>query len=142
MITNRKSHSIGSNYRTGHPGSTHRNHGPSVSVLKNSQEKDAGPIFNHLGTRQDSPCELPSIEIDVTSYAKKESFGSIYKRVSADIDRENKNRKTIKSFPTSTTAGFEESFFYGFGLVFKFIGKAILFLIYALTAMYFMSKCF
>ena len=67
VIPNRKRHSIGSNYRMEHPVSTHRNHGLSVSVLKNSHEKDAEPIFNHPGTRQDNPSELPPIEVDATS---------------------------------------------------------------------------
>ena len=141
MIPNRKPHSIGSNYRMEYPGSTHRNHGLGVSVLKNFHEKDAEPIFNHPGTRQENPCELPPIEIDITPYEKKESFIHAYKRVSKEIKEDKRIAKN--SIPSGQqVAGFWESYLHGIGLVFKFIGKAILFLIYALTAMYFMSKCF
>ena len=85
--------------------------------------------------------ELPPIEVDATSYEKKETFLHAYNRVSKEIEEDKRIAKN--SIPSGQqVTGFWESYLHGIGLVFKFMGKAILFLVYALTAMYFMSKCF
>ena len=139
--TNRKPHSIGSNYRKEHPVSTYQNHGPNISFLKNSQEKDAESMSWEPSTGQNNSSELPPIEVDVTSYGKKESFIHAYKRVSKEIEEDKRRAKNSIS-NGQEIAGFWESYLHGIGLVFKFMGKTILFFIYALTAMYFISKCF
>ena len=44
-------------------------------------------------TGQNNSSELPPIEVDVTSYGKKESFIHAYKRVSKEIDEDKRRAK-------------------------------------------------
>ena len=75
--------------------------------------------------------ELPPIEIDITPYEKKESFLHAYNRVGKEIKEEKRIAKNSIS-SGQEVAGFWESYLHGIGLVFKFMGKVGLFLVFAL----------
>jgi len=71
--------------------------------------------------------ELPPINVDVTSYGrKKPSFIQTYKNVAEEQKREREWEKD-----NTYTAGFWESYLHGVKLALVFIGKVIIFLVFA-----------
>jgi len=79
--------------------------------------------------------ELPPIEVDITDYGKKDSFAQTYKIVSAEVDREKAIRKA-----QSGKMGFWESYLWGIGAAFSWLGKGMIFIIFAVTAMWLFGK--
>ena len=80
---------------------------------------------------------MPSIVIDITDYGDKPSFIDTCRRVSAEIDQAKTwQRASIE------TASFWESYLYGVGLALRFLGKVVVFIVFALIGLALYNRVF
>ena len=112
-------------------------HDSSVPLPGESWKRSSDSDLQHPGAGKDPSQELPSIDIDITDYGDKPSFIDTYRRVSADIDQAKAwQRASIE------TASFWESYLYGVGLALRFLGKVVVFIVFALIGLALYNRVF